>query len=375
MTLTERLRERTALVRPPAAARTRMDVVFLVAVSLLLAVHLVIFAAVFALAPVSTAEQRALDLVQLPVEVARALVLPFHALLLGCLYVLGRRVAGRWAGFGSMLAVLALDLVADPARPVYGPPTAEGGWVAAALLAAALVLLPRHRLVAAALLGVASGGAAVLLLALPAFLAAILLTERRPAGRDLLGFAGAFAAPAAAMQLIWLASLGADGWLARAGEYLALLGPHPVVPFLEQQRLLFAAWHFAPLTTFTLAMFLFTATGIGVVRWFLEPVPGEAGRVVPRVARRFPIEFWAAALVMIATGAFWAASGQTVIVDPNLPVLAAIAPLLTAMAYRGAKWLLTVNRFWALCAVLYLIGLILARSTQLVITLVHALLL
>jgi hypothetical protein len=42
------------------------------------------------------------------------------------------------------------------------------------------------------------------------------------------------------------------------------------------------------------------------------------------------------------------------------------------MAYRGAKWLLTVNRFWALCAVLYLTGLILARTTQLLFTLVSA---
>jgi hypothetical protein len=42
------------------------------------------------------------------------------------------------------------------------------------------------------------------------------------------------------------------------------------------------------------------------------------------------------------------------------------------MAYRGAKWLLTVNRFWALCGLLYLIGLVLARSTQLLMTLVQA---
>ena len=42
------------------------------------------------------------------------------------------------------------------------------------------------------------------------------------------------------------------------------------------------------------------------------------------------------------------------------------------MAYRGDKWLLTVNRFWALVAIIYLTGLILARTIQLLLTLVHA---
>jgi hypothetical protein len=90
------------------------------------------------------------------------------------------------------------------------------------------------------------------------------------------------------------------------------------------------------------------------------------------VARRLPLEIWAAGLSLIAFSVWWSFSGQVAVIDPNLPVMVAVVPVITAMAYRGAKWLLTVNRFWALCGVLYLIGLVVARSTQLLLTLVQA---
>lgn len=369
-----RLRDPSAAA-PSPRARTTSAVLFRTAVALLVAVHAVIFGAVLVLAPVTPAEQRALDLLQLPVDAARLLALPFHALLLVSLFTLGRRIAGRWAGFGAMLALLALDLAADPARPVFGPPTAVGGWAAAALLAAALVALPRRPRTAALLLGAASGGSAILVLALPAFLIAIGVAGprhgRRRAG-ELGAFAGVWAAAAVIPQLVWLARLGAAGWLARAEEYLAEFAPHPVVPLLEQQRLLFSAWHFAPLVTVALALFLFAAAGTGLVRYFAVPLPGERGAAVARVLRRLPVELWAASLVLVGLGTWWALSGSTVIVDPNVPALAAIAPLLTPMAYRGSKWLLTVNRFWAVCAIVYLTGLVTVRSTQLAITLVQA---
>ncbi|WP_375389472.1 hypothetical protein [uncultured Amnibacterium sp.] len=353
-----------------------IDVLFVVTVSLLLAVHLTIFVAVAALAPVTATEARNLALVPLPVEVARALVLPFHALLLGSLFVIGRRAAGRWAGFGAMLAVLALDLRSDPLDPVYGPPTAEGGWIAAALLAAGFALLPRRRLLVAALVGVASGFFAVSALALPAFLIGIALTPpedlRAPRGRAIAAFAGVWAAAAALMQLLWVARLGPAGWAARAAEFVAEFRPHPLVPWLEQDRLLFASWHFPALMTFSLAMFLFITALIGVYRYFAIPQHGERGPAVLRVLRRFPAGLWAAGFTMIFSSMWWGLSGGGVFVLPNLPILAAATPLITAMAYRGAKWLLTVNRFWAVAAVIYLVGLILARTTQLVITLVQA---
>ena len=356
---------------------TRLDVLFAVSIALLLAVHLTIFVTVMLLAPVTASEARNLQLVQLPVEVARALVLPFHALLLGSLFVLGRRAAGRWAGFGALLAVLALDLRADPADPVYGPPTAEGAWIAAALLAAAFAVLPRRRLLAAVLVGFASGFFAVAACALPAFLVALALTpapegERFSRAKVLAGFAGAWAAPAALMQLLWLGRLGPAGWLDRASEFATEFVPHPLVSWLEQDRLLFAAWHFEPLLTVSLFFFLFVASGTGLSTYFRVPRPGESGPVVLRVLQRLPAEWWAAGLTLLFCAIWWAFSGDTTVVLPNLPVLAACTPLITAMAYRGAKWLLTVNPFWALTAVSYLACLISVRALQLLITLVEA---
>lgn len=358
---------------------TRLDVLFVVAVTLLLAVHLTIFVAVAVLAPVTATEARNVALLPLPVEVARALVLPFHALLLGSLFVIGRKAAGRWAGFGAMLAVLALDLRSDPLDPVYGPPTAEGGWIAASLLSAgfAILLFPRRRLLAAVLVGFASGFFAVAALALPAFLIAIALTPPEPGARHsrrkaVAAFAGVWAVPAALMQLLWVARLGPAGWVERASVFAAEFRPHPLVSWLEQDRLLFASWHFPALVTFSLAMFLFITAIIGVVRYFVIPQPDEQGPVVLRVLQRFPAGLWAAGFTMIFSSLWWGFSGGRVFVLPNLPILAAATPLITALAYRGAKWLLTVNAFWRLAAIVYLVGLILARTTQLLITLVHA---
>lgn len=358
-----------------ASRRRPTDVLFVVVVAVLIAVHLTIFIATMVLAPVTPQEAQGLALVQLPVEVARALVLPFHALLLGCLFVLGRRAAGRWAGFGSMLALLALDLRADAANPVYGPATAEGGWIAAALFALALVLLSRRPLVAAALVGAASAFYAGLLLALPAFLVALAIHGVR--GRravSLASFAGVWAVPTVLMQVLWVARLGPQGWIDRASALTGLTGlfrPHGLVPFLEQQRIVFAAWHYPAIFTFVIAQFLFITAILGVIRYFVVPRPHEDGGAL-RILQRFPVELWAGFLTMLLFGLTWAVSGQTTVIVPDIPVLAAIAPLLTALAYRGAKWLLTVNRFWALASTVYLVGLILARSTQLVITLVHA---
>ena len=367
-----------ARLDPQPPVRSKTDVLFVVAVALLLAVHVTIFFAVLVVAPVTPMEQRSLQLLHLPVEVARVLVLPFHALLLVSLFVLGRRAAGRWAGFGSMLAVLAVNLRADAAEPVFGPSVATGGWIAAALLAGAIAVLPRHRWPAAAMLGVATVFHALMVFALPAFLIALALFPVAPGSRrqgraaQLLGFAGVWAVPAVVGQLLRLADLGPAAYLQTLDVFAAEFRPHALVGFLEQQRLLFAAWHFEPLLTFSLALFLFAAAGTGIVRYFMVPAHIEVASRPLAIARRFPMELWAAALTLVAFSLWWTFSGMTVIVQPNLPPLVAVAPLLTAFAYRGSKWLMTVNRFWAVVAVGYLVGLILARSTQLVFTLVQS---
>ncbi len=284
--------------------------------------------------------------------------------------------AGRASA--PILAILALNLRADPSAIVYGPSVATGGWIAASLLAAAIAVLPQRRRTAAVLIGVAAVVHGLTVLALPAFLVALALfpspsgPRARDRMRDLGRFAGAWAIPFVLGQLLWFASLGADGYLARVDVFLAEFRPHALVPFLDQQVIVFNGWHFAWLTTMVLASFLFLAAGTGVVRYFAVPRPEEIGPRALMIARRLPVEIWAAALSLILFSVWWSFSGQVAVIDPNLPVMVAVVPIITAMAYRGAKWLLTINRFWALCGVLYLIGLVLARSTQLLLTLVQA---
>ncbi|HEV7624804.1 MAG TPA: hypothetical protein VGO26_11750 [Amnibacterium sp.] len=381
MSSVTRLRDGVVAATPPfrvARPRTTMDVLFVVVLSVLVAVHLTIFFAVLVLAPVTPAEQASLDLVHLPVEVARALILPFHAVLLASLYVIGRRAAGRWAGIGAILAVLALNLRADPSAIVYGPSVATGGWIAASLLAAAIALLPQRRVLPAVLLGLAAVVHALMLLALPAFVLALALfpspsgPRARDRVRDLGRFVGAWAVPFALGQLLWFAALGADGYAGRASAFLREFQPHAILPWFQQQVIVFDAWHFTALTTVVLAAFLFLASGTGVVRYLVVPRPEETGPRLLVLARRLPVELWAAALSLVGFSVWWSLSGDTAVIDPNLPVMAAVVPIITAMAYRGAKWLITVNRFWALCGVLYLTGLVLARSAQLLMTLVQA---
>jgi hypothetical protein len=386
VSITDRIRGSAAAAstaRLATSARSRAwswgDGLFAVAMGLVLAAHAVFFFAVLAIAPVTPAEQLSLDLLHLPVDVARLATLPFDAVLLGSLFVLGRRVAGRWGGWAAIFAVLSVDLRADaPFAIVYGPSVATGGWMAGALLAAALAVVARHRLVAAALLGVAAVASAPVALALPAFLVAFALfpgetgTGIRARLVEASRFTGVWALPFAAGQALWLLDTGAEGYAARMNVVLQEFQPHALVPFLEQQRLVFSSWHFDFVATLELAAFLFIAAAIGVARYFLVPRPEETGPVLLALVRRMPLELWAAGITATAFSISWALSGSTAVIEPNLPALVAVLPLLTALAYRGAKFTLRVNRFWAFLATLYLVGLVIARSVQLVLTLVEA---
>lgn len=371
-----RPRARAVLVAP----RTRIDVLFVVLFVVLIAVHATIFFATLVLAPVTPAEQQSLTLLHLPVEVARALTLPFDALLLVSLTVLGTRVAGRWAGLAAVFAVLSLDLRADaaPLERVFGPSAATGGWMAAALLAAAMVLVPRRRLAAAMLLGAATLADGLTVLALPGFLIALGFfpasggPTRRARLTDIATFTGAWLVPAVLGQLLWLIDLGPDGYAGRADVLLSEFTPHPLVGWLQQQAITFSAWHLPLVLTLSFAFVLFVAAGIGVARYFAVPRPEEHGARPAVLARRLPVELWAGGLTLVLFSIWWTFSGETAVVGPNLPVMVAVVPLITALAYRGAKWLLTVNRFWALSAVVYLTGLVSVRTVQALLALVQA---
>src|SRR5205807_1959798 len=82
----------------------------------------------------------------------------------------------------------------------------------------------------------------------------------------------------------------------------------------------------------------------------------ETGPVPLALVRRLPLELWAALFTALSFSTLWSVSGKTAVIDANLPALVAVLPLLTALAYRGAKFTRRVNRFWSFLATLYLVG-------------------
>ncbi|MDP3949068.1 hypothetical protein [Microbacterium sp.] len=109
-----------------------------------------------------------------PVIGARLVPLAYWMLLLAGLWVLGRRIGGRWAALVAVAVPLAFTTSAG-VSPIQGPADLLGEIPAAALLVWALVVLPRRAWLAGLLVGLAVQAKLIALLALPAFAIALLL--------------------------------------------------------------------------------------------------------------------------------------------------------------------------------------------------------
>lgn len=109
-----------------------------------------------------------------PIIGARLVPLAYWALLLAGLWVLGRRIGGRWAALVAVAVPLAFTTSAT-VSPIQGPADLLGEIPAAALLVWALVVLPRRAWLAGLLVGLAVQAKLIVLLALPAFAVALFL--------------------------------------------------------------------------------------------------------------------------------------------------------------------------------------------------------
>ncbi len=109
-----------------------------------------------------------------PIIGARLVPLAYWALLLAGLWVLGRRIGGRWAALVAVAVPLAFTTSAT-VSPIQGPADLLGEIPAAALLVWALVVLPRRAWLAGLLVGLAVQAKLIALLALPAFAVALFL--------------------------------------------------------------------------------------------------------------------------------------------------------------------------------------------------------
>lgn len=107
-----------------------------------------------------------------PVIAGRLVPLAFWVLLLTGLFVLGRRIGGRWAALLAVAVPLAFTTGAGYS-PIQGPADLLGEIPAAALLVWALIVLPRRAWLAGLLVGLAIQAKLIALLALPAFAVAL----------------------------------------------------------------------------------------------------------------------------------------------------------------------------------------------------------
>ncbi|WP_435743024.1 hypothetical protein [Microbacterium sp. PMB16] len=107
-----------------------------------------------------------------PVMAARLVPLAYWVVLLAGLFVIARRIGGRWAGLLAVAVPLAFTTSAGYS-PIQGPADLLGEIPAAALLVWALILLPRRAWLAGLLVGLAIQAKLIALLALPAFAIAL----------------------------------------------------------------------------------------------------------------------------------------------------------------------------------------------------------
>jgi len=274
-----------------------------------------------------------------PVIGARLVPLAYWALLLGGLWVLGRRLAGRWGG----LAAAALPLAFNGAlsvSPLQGPADLLGEIPAAALLVWAFVALSRRPWLAGLLFGLALQAKYISLLALPAFAVGLfVLTPHERLGlrllhtlrRAILPLATA-AVPTVLVELVAFVSLGPQGFrdhLRSVRDFLLDGGQrHLAPPTIPQKLETFAGSWFVPAWT-VIAAGLITAAVV-VAALVLSPALRRDREAIALIA--------SGAVGFLAFLGWWAqASSSPLWIRHPAAGLLAFGPVLAAAGVRAAQ--------------------------------------
>ena len=291
------------------------------------------------------------------IEAARIVMLPFLALLLGSLFVIGRRVGGRWAGLAAMAAVLALNTRVDwPDSVLYGPSDAIGEFAAAALLALALALVPRVRGWVGVVIGLAALTKFIVFLAVPVFVIALLLVPRRGASWwarvwEVLLFGLLAVLPSALWEGVKLITLGLPDYVENLRSYyrFVLYSGSGAVDSLrgslgERASWLFTPWYIPDWLAIAFAVVLLLCAGVGVWLYVREApeLPGEKPGVLARLRRgirSIPLALWVTAGILVLFSYWWIAMSSSFFVRHTMPFLIALVPVLVAAAFRGMLWL------------------------------------
>lgn len=279
-----------------------------------------------------------------PVVAGRAVVLVFYAALLAGLWLLGRRIGGRWAGLVAITVPLGLNTW-DSASPIQTPIDVLGEVPTAALIVWALYTFRRRPWLAGLLVGLALETKTIALLAVPAIALGVFLTEKGQAFwlrvRGVV-VCGLFALlPVAAVELWKLLTLGPAGYVhvTREFRYFLLSGGQEGhrVPVTEKLAGLVTSW-FSPAILPVLLVVAFVAVGILVfVLWRRRALPSLRVDAAPREL----VVLLSVTLVGLATWVGWWAlsSHLPVWIRHPSPALFAFVPLLAAFLVLGARLL------------------------------------
>lgn len=318
------------------------------------------------------------------ISAARIVMLPYLLLLITSLFILGRRIAGRWAGLLAAAAVLALNTRADfPFTVIYGSSDALGEFAAAALIAFALVLFPRHRLSAGLVLGFAALAKFIAFMAVPAFMVALLLVplavlpgERPRRVRELVRFGVLAVVPSVAWELVKLVSLGPTGYWQSLLGYMRFVfrsgsgaDGSARAPFYERAIRLFSAWQMPTELAIVLALFLFAAAGYGLYRYWAggqRTAPTRFGRLLGR-AKHVPLGVWGALGTLAIFFVWWSFIASSTFVRHTMPVLLVTVPVVYALAMRGAVAIQSGTRWLRVVGVAFLaitIGVLTLQTTR-----------
>jgi hypothetical protein len=257
-----------------------------------------------------------------PVVAGRFVALIGYGALLTCLWLVGRRLGGRWAAL--VAAALPLAYAADVLpSPIQTPVDILGEVSAAALLAAALVVLHRRPWLAGLLLGLAVQAKFIALLAVPAFALAALLDAPGPGlgrrlratwRRVLVAAAGA-AAPTLAVEVWKLTALGPAGYvenLRRQAGFLLSGGQAGYrVPPLEKVGAFLDAWHLPWWLVAIVAAVGVVLAVIGIRAVRREPRSLSTLGLARVDLREFTITAGAAAVGLVTYLAWWLVSSHT----------------------------------------------------------------
>lgn len=268
----------------------------------------------------------------------------FYLALLVAVWLIGRRVGGRWAGLAAVCVPMAFDATAPPS-PLQGPADVLGEVPAAALLAWALYVLRRRPWLAGLLVGLAIQAKYISLLAVPAFVLAYVLRLHGVRWayrlRALLVPGALVVAPTALVELVVFATLGPAGYVEHVRETARFMrsGGQVASTTVGEKLLTFGgSWHLTAWVVLVVTAVLAWVVATAAVTARRDPA--LRARALANVAppRDQLQTFTVAALGALTFIAWWATASHTPLwVRHPAPGVLAFVPVLAAFVVLAVR--------------------------------------